>query len=62
MGILWAIWIIKYIYLQFRKYDTWKVKSNYKLSVLDGIKTLLETKDLLGNKWIKIVYFQISIS
>lgn len=55
MAILWVIEIIKYVNLEFGKYNTWNVKVDCKSSVLNKIRTFLGTKDPLGNKLVKVV-------
>lgn len=57
MVILWVIKTIKYANLEFGKYNTWNVKVDCKSSILNKIRTFLETKDPLGNKLVKVLDF-----
>lgn len=57
MVILWVIKTIKYANLEFEKYNTWNVKVDCKSSILNKIRTFLETKNLLDNKLVKVLDF-----
>lgn len=58
MAIVWVTGTIKYTNLEFRKYDTWNIKVDSETSVLNKIRTFLETSSPLGNKWVKAVNFR----
>lgn len=46
---------IKYINLEFEKYNAWNVKVDAKLNVLDRIKNFLKIKDPFSNEQIKVI-------
>lgn len=62
MRILWVIGTIKYVNLEFGKYNAWNVKVDWKPSILDRIRTFLETKGPLGNEGVKVVDLGINMS
>lgn len=55
MVLLWVTETIKYANQKFGKYDTWNIKMDQKLNILDEIRTFLETKGPLGNEWVNVV-------
>lgn len=55
MVLLWVTETIKYANQKFGKYDTWNIKMDQKLNILDEIRTFLETKGPLGNEWVNVI-------
>lgn len=43
MAVFWIIGLIKYISLKYEKFNTWNVKVDCKLSILDRIRNFLKT-------------------
>lgn len=50
IAILQVIGPISYTSLEYGKFDFQNVKVDYKLSILDEIRNIQKTKDLVGNK------------
>lgn len=50
MAVFWVIESIRYASLEYGKFDTWNVKVDCKLSILDGMRNFEKTKSPLGKE------------
>lgn len=62
MTILLVIRLIRYVNLEYRKYNIQNVKVDCKLSDLAGIKNFQKIKSFFNNIQVKVVDSQINIS
>ncbi len=53
MAVFWVIGPIKYASLEYGSFNTWNVKVDCEMSVLDGIRNFLKTQGILGDEWVK---------